>query len=241
MPLLSNITKKDSDKAVEVNSQGGTVSDARNWYSDRYETLIVQRNVLFLISLIAVIATIFASFVVLRVTMNKEIIPMLVEVEDKTGFTNIVNPEDSQIWTSDKALNEYFLMKYMEARETYNIASYLYNYDTVVRVMSTSQVYNQFKSSISGSSNPAARYGASNSTSLQIRSIQYLPSSSNGDKNVQVRFTIVERQGGKYYNKIVSILYNFVQMQLTMDERMVNPLGFQVKSYAVADDVDVNL
>lgn len=246
MSFFSNLTKKDSDNAIEVSATNSvnkktSVTDARNWYSDRYESLVVQRNILFLISLVAIIATLFATFVVLRVTISKKIIPMLVEVEDKTGFTNIVDPQNKQIWTSDKALNEYFLIKYLDARETYNYASYIYNYNTVVRLLSNSQVYNQFQNSISGSNSPVSRYGSNTSTYLKIRSLQYLPSDSSGNKNVQVRFSVVENPGGRYYNKIVSILYNFVQLQLTFKERMVNPLGFQIISYAVADDVDINL
>jgi len=241
---MSNFSKKDSDSAVEIG--GGvpsnvSVSQARNWYSDRYESLIVQRNTLFLISLVAIIATVVSSFVVLTVSTTKEIIPMLVEVEENTGFTNIVDPKQNQVWTSDKALNEYFLMKYIEARETYNVASYMYNYNTVVRVLSTSQVYSTFKNTLSGQNSPIARYGSNQSTTVQVRSIQYLPDSPSGDKNVQVRFRVVESTGGKFYNKIVTILYNFTKLKLTFDERMVNPLGFQIKSYAVADDVDVNV
>lgn len=248
MPFFSKLTKNDSDKAVEVagNSSASdasktSVGEARNWYSDRYESLVVQRNILLLISLASIIATVVAAFVVLKVTVSKDVIPMLVEVEEKTGFTNVVNPKDNAVWTSDKALNEYFLLKYLHARETYNVASYIHNYNTVVRVLSTPQVYNQFQKTLSGSNSPVARYGSNDSTNLRIRSIQYFSDRPNGDKNVQVRFTIIESNNGTKYNKIVNILYNFIQLQLTFNERMINPLGFQVKSYAVADDVDINV
>ncbi|MEQ9115932.1 MAG: type IV secretion system protein [Rickettsiales bacterium] len=240
---MANFSKQQSDSAVEV--QGGktaqSVSQARNWYSDRYESLVVQRNTLFLVSLVAIIATVVSSFVVLTVSTTKEIIPMLVEVEENTGFTNIVDPKTNETWTQDKALNEYFLMKYLEARETYNVASYMYNYNTVVRVLSTSQVYSDFKKQISGRNSPIAKYGSNMSTKIKVRSVQYLPDRESGDKNVQIRFQVAESSGGKFYNKIVTILYNFTKLQLTFDDRMVNPLGFQIKSYAVADDVDVKV
>jgi len=245
MPFFSKLTKKDSDKAVEVSADGNiraqedsSVSEARNWYSDRYESLLVQRNILFIISIVAIFASLFSAFVVMKVSLSKTVIPMLVEVEDKTGYTNIVNPRDRDIWTSDKALNEYFLLKYLNSRETYNSMTYYYNYYTIVRLLSANAVYRQFIQSIAGQASPITRYGSNMNTTLKIRSIQYLPIES-GDQTVQIRFTIFENTGGKYYNRIVNIAYNFVQMQLTFDERMVNPLGFQIKSYSVADDVDV--
>ncbi len=232
--------KNESDQAIERNTKEiPHVYEARNWYYDRYETLIVQRNVLFLVTVLSVIASIVAVFFVGKVTLSKSVEPMVIEVEEKTGITNIVNPNTDKTWTTDRAINEYFLMTYLTARETYNVANYTYNYSTVVRLLSNSVVYNQFKDFINNpATNPIAKYAANNYTTLRIRSIQFLEDSPSGDRNVQIRFSVVEAFGNKsQHNKIVSILWNYSRMQMNFDERMVNPLGFQVKFYAVSDDV----
>lgn len=242
MSILSKFSfgKKESDQAFEpMQKDVPNVYEARNWYYDRYETLIVQRNILFLLAVLAIVASMLCVILVGRVTLSKTVEPMVIEVEDKTGITNIVNPLADRVWSSDKAISNYFLMKYLRARETYNVADYNYNYTTLTRLLSNGTVYNEFKSFISDpKTNPIALYGASNSTILKIRSTQYLQDSPSGDHNVQIRFSVIETAGNKKQtNQIVSILWNYVQMQMTFEERMVNPLGFQIKFYSVADDV----
>jgi type IV secretion system protein VirB8 len=235
-----NLKKNENDEVIEHNSAEVVhVYQARNWYYDRYETLVVQRNVLFLISVLSIIASCVCVFFIGKVTLSKTVEPMVIEIEDKTGITNIVNPFTDKRWTSDRAISEYFLIMYLKARETYNIVDYNYNYSTVVRLFSNTAVYNQFKDIVNNpTTNPITKYAANNSTILTVRSVQFLEDSPSGDHNVQVRFAITETSGSKkQYNKIASVLWNYTQMQMTFDERMINPLGFQVKFYTVSDDV----
>jgi len=227
--------KDGPNKMPQGNDQG---QDRNNWYADRYESVAVQRNMLFFISIVALLVTVISVIFISKISLSKKIVPLVVEVEDKTGFTNFVNPDENQQWTTDKAMNTYFLVNYIRARETYNVASYLYDYNTVVRLMSSPSVYRDFKSSLEDASgNPVLIYGANNSTELKIRSIQFLKISSS-QSNAQIRFAITEQQGNKNtYNKIVSIVWSYVAMNLDFDDRNVNPLGFQVLSYAISNDL----
>lgn len=210
----------------------------QSWYADRYESMSVQRNMLFFISLVALITTIISVIFISEVTLSKTIEPLVVEVEDKSGFTNIVNPHEDEKWTIDKSVNTYFIVEYLRARETYNVASYVRNYNTVVRLMSSASVYNDFKNILNDpNTNPVIEYGANNSTSIQIRSIQFLKSTPE-ESNAEIRFSIVEAGGKKrHLNKIVSIVWSYIEMDLNFDDRTVNPLGFQVKAYSISDDV----
>lgn len=231
--------KKDESQQPENQNKDEKKALSRDWYYDRYEGLIVQRNILFVFAILAIIASMVSVFYVSKVTMSKNIEAMVIEVEDKSGITNIVNPATDNSWTANKVMAEYFLTMYLRARETYNVVNFTYNYNTAVRLLSTMQVYTQFKEYINNPSvNPVTKYANNNSTILQIRSIQHLENSPNGDHNAQIRFSVIETAGNKnQYNKIVSILWNYTTMQMNYDDRMVNPLGFQVKFYSVADDV----
>ena len=54
----------------------------------------------------------------------------------------------------------------------------------------------------------------------------------------QIRFSIIEQSGSKMtYNKIVSLMWSYVSMNLNFDDRLVNPLGFQVTSYSISNDL----
>ncbi|MCH9754177.1 MAG: type IV secretion system protein [Alphaproteobacteria bacterium] len=217
-----------------------SVADKTNksWYADRYESISVQRNMLFFISLIALIATIIAVIFISKVTLSKTIEPLVVEVEDKSGFTNIVNPNEDEKWTTSKSINVFFLVEYLRARESYSVASYVQNYNTVVRLMSSAEVYNQFKNVLNNTdTNPVIKYGANNSTTIKIRSMQFLESTPE-ESSAQIRFSIIEEGNQKkQYNKIVSIVWSYIQMDLNFEDRTINPLGFQVKAYSISNDV----
>lgn len=210
----------------------------RNWYADRSESITVQRNMLFLIAIISLIATVISVIFIAKVTISKTIEPLVVEVEGTTGFTNLVNPNDTEQWSTSKSVNTYFLVNYLRSREAYNVASYVYDYNTVTRLMSSSNVYRDFKQKLNNTeTNPVIIYGSQNSTFIKIRSIQFL-SSTPTESSAQIRFSIIEQGGAKkVYNKIVSLVWGYVEMSLDFDARTINPLGFQVKSYSISDDV----
>jgi len=226
---------KDSpNKVPQKNDQR---EGENNWYADRYETIAVQRNMLFFISVVALVVTVISIIFVSKLTLSKRVVPLVVEIEDKTGFTNFVNPNEDQKWTTDQAVNTYFLVRYLRARETYNVGSYLYDYNTVVRLLSSPQVYRDFRDTLNDSkTNPVLVYGASNSTTLKIRSVQFLKISPS-ESNAQIRFAITEQGGARQtYYKIVSIVWSYIGMNLDFEDRTVNPLGFQVLSYAISND-----
>lgn len=219
--------------------KGAESKDAnQSWYADRYQSIAVQRNMLFFISIAALVVTVISVVFISKVTLSKTVEPLVVQVDDKTGMTNIVNPKTDERWSTDKSINTYFLVNYIRARETYNVASYAHNYNVVTRLMSSSIVYNQFKKTLNDpKTNPIILYGAQNSTTLKIRSIQFLKVSPTENK-AQIRFALIEEGGSKRVkNKIVSLDWSYVEMSLNFDDRTINPLGFQVKAYSISDDV----
>lgn len=228
-----NAIRKKKPEEVSLEDEKDLVAQSRNWYSDRYETILVQRNLLLVLAC-AMLATILISvFMVGQVTLSKSIEPFVIEVEQRSGITNVVNPLSRQDLLTNEALKSYFLMKYLRAREAYSIVDYEYNYSTVVRLFSTREVYQAFKRAISEDPRSAVTlYGNQVQTILKVRSIQFL----DGGKTAQIRFTIVESRGPKY-DKIATIAFDFVQMEMTTEERYVNPLGFQVTGYRVDDEI----
>lgn len=218
--------------------ESGSKGTSQSWYADRYQSIAVQRNMMFFLSIVALVATVISVIFISKVTLSKTVEPLVVQVEDKTGITNLVNPRSDERWTTDKAINTYFLVNYLRARETYNVSSYAQNYNVVTRLMSSSTVYGQFKDSLNDqATNPITLYGANNSTVLKIRSIQFLKVSPTGNK-AQIRFSTVEQAGHrKVVNKIVALDWSYVELNLNFEDRTINPLGFQVKAYSISDDV----
>lgn len=242
--LLSKKKDTNLNKKTVTTSGDKVVKHLDNWYSDRYNSVVVQRNLLLLLLLLSVVMVIFSSIIVGNVSSSFKIQPFVIEVEDKTGITNIVNPLANRELISNEVLNKYFLMKYIKARESYNFQTWKYNYLTVVRLLSSGGVYGTFRRFINSSSDsPLALYGSQISTYVVFRSIQFFPPSNDesgvpNDPKAIVRFTIFSESGnlksattGNRIHKIVTLTYNYQQTEMNDDERAENPLGFYITSY----------
>ena len=238
------------DKQNEVpdaNSEN-VVGSISNWYSDRYNSVVVQRNLMVVVLLLSLLLVISSVFVVGNISSTFKIQPFVIEVENKTGITNIVNPLVNRELLSQEVLNKYFITRYIKAREGYSSESWRYNYLTVVRLLSSGSVYNVFKKFINSNPNsPLALYGSQTSTTVSFRSMQFFPPVMNDrgkltDPQVVVRFTITADKGNirggvdnKIY-KIVTLTYKYQQTQMSDNDRSENPLGFFITSYR--DDVE---
>ena len=102
-------SRKVKEESIEVK---------KNWYADRYQTVIVQRNFLALITITALAGIIFSVLSVVKISTSKTIEPFVIEIEDKTGITNVIRPLQQEKYAYDETIRRYFLTIYITARET---------------------------------------------------------------------------------------------------------------------------
>lgn len=226
----------------EANSEN-IVNNISNWYADRYASTLVQRNLMLIIVLLSLLVVIVSVIIVGNISSTFKIQPFVIEVEDKTGITNVVNPLSDREVTTNEVLNQYWITKYVKARETYSYDSWRYNYLTTVRMLSTPSVYYPFRRFINVSpQSPLALYGERTSTSIIFRSIQFFPPAKNKtgkltDPQCVIRFTLYPDKGhikgavDNKLHKIVTLTYNYKQTKMNETERNENPLGFYITSY----------
>jgi type IV secretion system protein VirB8 len=215
-----------------------TTKDSRNWYKDRYQAVMLQRRLLMGITVLSMIATLAAVIVIAQMVPLKGVEPFLIQVDPKSGITQMVNPLTAKEITSLESINNYFIVQYIRARESYNVRDISNNY-AIVRVMSDAEkVYGLFKRE-ANPSNPqsvAARMGGAGSRVVKFKSISYSPNKPN---QAQVRLLIEETAangGTLQYHKIASLVFEYAKLDLTSEERYINPLGFRIMEYRVDED-----
>lgn len=212
-------------------------SSERNWYSDRYQSVLVQRNILALVTFASLVAVLLSTVTIAQLTPLKSVQPFLITVDEKSGITQTVDPLKYKDLTGNQALVQYFAVKYIAARESYNQNIYQQNYQQV-RLMSTPPIFFEYARIFNprNESSPLVKFGKDLDRKVEFLSLSFLD-----DKNVQVRVRIsnspdIGRPPLEEKNYIILLSYVFAKLDLATKDRYINPLGFQVTSYRLDED-----
>lgn len=148
-------------------------------------------------------------------------------------MAKVVNPINSQVLNGNEALAQYFIKKYVVARETYNPVDFTTLANKTVRLLSANSIYWDYRGYLRNDElNPSIKYGQKNTTFLIVKSWSKL-----SDNKYILRFSINETaQARRVYNKIAVVEFQYVPMELIEEDKDINPLGFQVTGYRVDDD-----
>lgn len=236
--IIERFTKKPEPEMVPGTPASQTenknsVKQVRNWYEERYDNITVQRNLLFLLLLILLCLSIVAIAVVAYVINTKRFDPFVIQIDDTTGMAKIVNPISSTVLSGNEALAQYFIKKYVIARETYNPVDFETEAMKTVRLLSSNAIFWSYRGYLKNDlMNPTVKYGQKNTTYLLLKSWSKL-----SDKKYIMRFSVNETDGNrKVFNKIAVVEFDYLPMELTESDKDINPIGFQVTGYRVDDD-----
>jgi type IV secretion system protein VirB8 len=208
----------------------GALEEAKNWYADRYQFVVVQRNVLAIVTILALAGLGITTFAVARIADSKTFEPYVIEVESKTGITTLVDEQSVKKYVADEMVIRYFVNNYVVAREGYDITRYSYDYNKVVRLFSAPVIYSQFYTQINPDSPTSPlKLGPGTARIVKVKSISFLEK-----KKVQVRIQ-VEQTGapgqGWVQHYIITADFDFFPLELSPEDRYINPLGFQIIGY----------
>lgn len=200
----------------------------KSWYSNRYQIVVVQRNILFLLTLISMISVTIAVIFVKNLMESKSLEPYVIEVEEKTGVATIVDQLTSQSFTGDQMVRKYFINQFVHAASGYDPKTYKADVDKV-RLFSAPGVYADFRNRIS-----AKDLGVDSRIDVRIKSIQF---PDNNTAQIRI-FKQLENPLAKPETKdeVITMTFYFTDVNITMEERLINPLGFQVSKYLIAEE-----
>jgi type IV secretion system protein VirB8 len=214
-----------------------TVAATKNWYEDRYQTVVVQRNFLIIIILICLGAIIVSTMGVVKVSSSKKIEPFVIEIEEKTGVTNVIRPFLREKMTKDEAIIKYMVYKYVVAREQYIKSTHRYDYYTTVRLLSDSKEYARFRRALRSDGGPESLKNRGSRREVTVISIDDRSYLNKGQGlTYLVKFkTDMTASRGKHITEMYEAIVDFTitDMEMTLAQRAVNPVGFKVEGYTV--------
>jgi type IV secretion system protein VirB8 len=205
--------------------------EAESWAKDRQEALRSSRRTAWIVAAAAAAVALFEALALLMLTPLKTVQPYTLLVDRNTGFVQALNPLDPALIAGDAALTQSFLVQYVIARESFDIDTVQANYRKVA-LWSDETARSTYLAGmqVSNPESPLALYPRSTVIETQVKSVSPVA------RNVaMVRFETRRRDaGGRTEPRrawVAIVRYRYSGEPMTLEDRLINPLGFKVLRY----------
>jgi type IV secretion system protein VirB8 len=206
-------------------------AQADTWAQDIHGGLRASRRVAWIVAAAACAVAALEAIALASLVPLKTVVPYTITVDRQTGYVETVAGLKPGALSQDVAVTQAFLAQYVLARETFDLTDLQANYrkvaqwtagpahDAYIRDMSADNPRSPIKLNPPG-------------TVIQttIKSISLLSRST-----ALVRFQTERRDpggvGGEVRPYAAVVAFRYTGAPMRMEDRFVNPLGFQVTSY----------
>jgi len=207
------------------------LSEAESWAADKQRLVDRSVRIAWIVAGLATLVAILEAFALFALVPLKREVPYTLLVDKETGYVEALRPLDAQTITPDAALTRSFLVQYVIAREGFDIDSLEADYRKV-GLWSAGEARDRYVAQMSAAnpSSPIASLPRRATIDIQIRSV-----SSLSPRTAMVRFSSIrtdpggQAQAPQHWAAIISYQYNNAPM--SAQDRLINPLGFQVTRY----------
>jgi len=206
-------------------------AQAQSWAQDRDAGQRKAARIAWIIAALAVAVAVLEALALIALTPLKTLVPYTVLVDRNTGYVQALDGTHPQTLKPDAALTQALLAQYVVAREGYDVATIADQYARV-SLWSAEGARRDYLALMPASNpqSPLAIYGRGGQLRVRIESVSPL-----AQGQALVRFVCQRRDGlqgesaPSYYVAIIQ--YRFVGNPQKLEDRLTNPLGFQVTSY----------
>lgn len=211
----------------------------RSWYSNKYQLVSLQKKVLSLFSMLAMVTVVISVIFVKKFTESKSFEPYVIELEEKTGVLTVVDNLTKSTLIADEAIKKFYLYSFLQVAEGYNYVTFEED-RTKLALFTTSSVYRQLyrKYSLRNENSVVNILQNRGTLKIKIKSIIF-----NNPTIATIRFVVYSSRPTRAYpaegHFIAEIQFKFSDMQLTNEQRYMNPLGFQVVKYSIGEDINM--
>ncbi|HEX8667996.1 MAG TPA: VirB8/TrbF family protein [Allosphingosinicella sp.] len=206
-------------------------AEAESWARDRQEALRSSRRVAWIVAGAALFVAVLEAIALIVLTPLKTVEPYTLLVDRHTGFVQALEPLDPARVSGDAALTQSFLVQYVIARESFDIDTVHANYQKV-GLWSAETARQTYVSAmqVSNPDSPLVRYPRTSVVETRVKSV-----SPVGRNVAMVRFETQRRDAGGQTEPprawVAVIRYRYSGEPMRLEDRFVNPLGFEVLRY----------
>jgi type IV secretion system protein VirB8 len=206
-------------------------AEAASWNRDRVQSMRTSHRIAWGIAAAGALIAVLEAIALVLLMPLKTVQPYTLMVDKTTGYVQALKPLDQTTITPDAALTQSFLVQYVIAREGFDIATLNADYRKVA-LFSADAARNSYlrQMQVSNPQSPLVLYPRTTVIEAKVKSVSPL-----GQNAALVRFDTVREDARSQPRPIGSwvavIRYRYSSQPMKLDDRFVNPLGFQVVSY----------
>lgn len=245
-----NKQQKSPNKEKKLTKSAFTrdfIEASKAFENTRIDEIEKSRTIAWRVAAASLLTTIFMSIAMVFLTPLKEVEPYLVRVDNNTGQTDIVTVLANAQSDYGEEVAKFFSANYVRLVEGYDWYTVQSSFNKAL-LFSDSDVQNRLNNKFASTQAPHKLYKDKQRVEIEIDNVTFI------DENLmQVRFTkkVVPVNGGVYNAQedtlqplpiksqaIATIGFDYINVPNVDEVRLVNPLGFVVKSYRVDEVIN---
>lgn len=206
-------------------------AEASTWSRDRLDSMRKSQRIAWWVAGAAGLIAVLEAGALILLTPLKTVEPYTLLVDKTTGYVQALKPLDPAAIAPDTALTQSFLVQYVIAREGFDLATVNVNYRKVA-LLSSGRARSSYLTGmqVNDRHSPLVEYPRGTIIDATVKSV-----SPVGSDVALVRFDTVRTDPGGQRQApqpwIAVVRYRYSGEPLSLEDRFVNPLGFQVVSY----------
>ena len=209
----------------------GDLDHAATWAGDTLETLRASRRAAWLVAGAALGVAAIEAIALAASGPLRTIVPYTITVDRQTGYVETARGIELGALSENEAMIQSFVTQYVLARETFDASDNRENYRKVM-LWSSGAARSSYENELARANpqSPLVLFPASTILQVRIKSVSILSPTS-----AMVRFETTRRDEGavmgdqRAYAAVMS--FGFSRAAMRMEDRFINPLGFQVTQY----------
>ena len=221
----------DPNLGRPTSSREAKYQAAASWASDVHGSLRASRRIAWIVAAAAGLIAVLEALALAGLAPLKTVVPYTISVDRQTGYIETVKGLKPGPLSETSAVTQAFLVQYVIARETFDAADLRDNYRKVT-LWSAGSARNGYVEEMrkTNPASPLNLYSPTAIVSTTIDSVSLLSPTT-----ALVRFETVRHDSGggiTPQGSFVAVMaFRYTGAPMRMEDRFLNPLGFQVISY----------
>lgn len=189
-----------------------------------------------IVAFFSVIVAVLSVIAVCLLTPLKTVEPYVVRVDNTTGMVDIITTINNKSLSMPEAVDKHFINTYVKAREGYYYDVLDKDY-VLTQLLSNADVAAEYRSIYEGENARNKKLGNIYKVEVSIISIAL----EQKEKSATIRIALsTKKQNEEVSKKNATINLNYKYYptsQMNEKDRLDNPLGFQVTSYRIDEEI----